>query len=128
MLKKINSTKYYLFFIFLSIFFIAQPLFAIGLKDGFSNTGDLDKFAQTANYPAPTGPEFYIGLLLKGLFSLLGILTIALIFYSGFVWMTARGNEAKVTKAKDNLTDALIGLMFIIGAYALTTFLLKIFT
>ena len=73
-------------------------------------------------------PEYYIGILLIGLFSILGVVAIILIIYSGFTWMTARGNEAQVTKAKDNLYNVIIGLIFIIGGYALTTFLLKIFS
>ncbi|MEI6835252.1 MAG: hypothetical protein WCK59_00235 [Candidatus Falkowbacteria bacterium] len=128
-MKKIsNLTKYTISFIFLSVFLWTTPLFASSLKDGFSATGNLDKFAQEANYSVPQTPEYYVGLFLNGLFSLLGIITMGLIFYSGFVWMTARGNEAKVTKAKDNLTDALLGLLFIVGGYALTYFILKIFT
>lgn len=128
MLKKLNLTKYFFPLFFLSCFFIAQPILAVGLQDGFSKTGVLGKFSQNANYPEPQEPEYYIGLILTALFSLLGIIVMALIFYSGFVWMTAQGNEAKVTKAKDNLTSALIGLLFVIGGYALTTFLLRIFT
>ena len=128
MSKFLNSTKYLLPSILFGCFLITLPSSAIGLKDGFSNTGDLSTFAENANYSAPQTPEYYIGAFLSGLFSLLGIIVMALIFYSGFVWMTARGNEAKVTKAKENLTDALVGLIFILGGYALTYFILKIFT
>jgi hypothetical protein len=48
--------------------------------------------------------------------------------YSGIMWMTARGNESKVEKAKDNLLDLTIGLLFILGSYALTAFILRIIT
>lgn len=108
----------------------SQPLLAIGLKDGFKSntTVNLDDFARNANYSESQTPEYYIGLFLNGFFSLLGIIVIGLILYSGFVWMTARGNEAKVTKAKENLIDAFIGLLIIIGSYALTAFILKTFT
>lgn len=128
MLKNLNLTKYFFSLIFLGCLLSAQPILAIGLKEGFSTTNVLDTFAEKANYSAAQTPEYYIGLVLTGFFSLLGIITMGLIFYSGFVWMTARGNEAKVTKAKENLTNALIGLLLIVGGYALTTFILKIFT
>jgi len=128
MLEKKKLIKYSIGLIFLGIFVSTSPLLASSLKDGFSTSGNLNGFAQAANYSAPQTPEYYVGLFLNGLFSLLGIITMGLIFYSGFVWMTARGNEAKVTKAKENLTDALIGLLFIVGGYALTYFIIKIFT
>ena len=129
MIKKINLTKYFLSFILISGILGALPTLALGLKDGFTTTdSSLSNFAGQAGYTDATKtPEDYIGLLLTGLFSILGVIAIALLIYSGFTWMTARGNEAKVAKAKENLIDVIIGLIFIIGSYALTTFLLKIF-
>jgi hypothetical protein len=128
MIKKLNLTKYLLSFILIGGILGALPTLALGLKDGFSSESGLTNFAGQAGYTDATKtPEDYIGMLLTGLFSILGIIAIALLIYSGFTWMTARGNEAKVTKAKENLVDVIIGLIFIIGSYALTTFLLKIF-
>ncbi|MFH1187260.1 MAG: hypothetical protein V1688_00170 [bacterium] len=61
-----------------------------------------------------------IGIVL----SLLGIIFMALIIYSGFLWMTARGNEENVQKAKDIMFNAVIGVAIIFTAYALTSFLI----
>lgn len=130
MIKKLNLTKYFLVFILISGVLGAIPTLAVGLSDGFSteSSGALNTFANKSGYADPTRtPEDYIGMLLTGLFSILGVIAIALLIYSGFVWMTARGNESKVAKAKENIIDVIIGLIFIIGSYALTTFLLKIF-
>jgi len=38
------------------------------------------------------------------------------------MWMTAQGNEDKVSKAKDMITQAIIGLAITLGAYAITAF------
>jgi Type IV secretion system pilin len=129
MFKKTTLTKYFLILIFLGGFLFASPLFALNLKDSFTSKSGLDTFADQSGYSDRTKtPEDYIGLLLTGFFSVLGIIAIALLIYSGFVWMTARGNESKVTKAKENIINIIIGLIFIIGSYALTAFILKIFT
>ncbi len=129
MIKRLNLTKYFLTFILISGILGALPTLAASLKDGFSTTdSSLSTFAGQAGYTdAEKTPEDYIGMLLTGLFSILGVIAIALLIYSGFTWMTARGNESKVAKAKENIIDVIIGLIFIIGSYALTTFLLKIF-
>jgi len=130
MIKKIILTKYFLSFILIGGILGALPTLALGLKDGFTteSSSSLSTFAGKSGYTDATKtPEDYIGMLLTGLFSVLGVIAIALLIYSGFTWMTARGNEAKVAKAKENLIDVIIGLIFIIGSYALTTFLLKIF-
>lgn len=129
MKKRLNPNKYFFYLILIGGILFFQPLLAVGLKDGFNGgaTTNLGNFAENANYLESKDPEYYIGLFLNGFFSLLGIIFIGLILYSGFVWMTAKGNDAKVTKAKDNLTDSIIGLIIIIGAYALTSFVLQIF-
>lgn len=54
----------------------------------------------------------------------LGIIAVVLVLYGGFMWMTAAGNEERVTKAKQILTAALIGLIIIIMAWALTRFVM----
>lgn len=127
-LSKFNKYKY-LPFLFLIVFFsLNTPVLALNFKDSFSETGPLKSFSKEAGFsPKPLSVEGYIGLVLTTFFSVLGVISVILIIYSGFIWMTARGNEAKVTKAKDNLYSLFIGLLFILGAYALTTFLLKIF-
>ena len=38
------------------------------------------------------------------------------------MWMTAQGDSGQVTKAKDLLINALIGLIIITAAYSITTF------
>ena len=130
MLKSSNLTRFLLSLVLMSGVLSVSPVLALNLKDGFSSsTGSLSNFATQSGYTNQTKtPEYYVGLLLNGLFSILGIVAIAMLIYSGFVWMTARGNESKVEKAKENIIDVIMGLIFIIGSYALTTFLLKIFS
>lgn len=130
-MSKLIKIKYFLPLILLISFLLVNPTLALNFKDSFSTTttSGLGGFAASAGYGSKTQtPEFYIGLFLTSLFSILGMIAIIMIIYSGFVWMTARGNEAQVTKAKENLFQVIIGLIFIIGGYALTAFLLKIFS
>ncbi len=54
----------------------------------------------------------------------LGILAVVLILYGGFKWMTAAGNEDKVSEAKKLLVAGVIGLIIILAAFALSTFIL----
>ncbi|PIR92378.1 hypothetical protein COU01_01910, partial [Candidatus Falkowbacteria bacterium CG10_big_fil_rev_8_21_14_0_10_44_15] len=54
----------------------------------------------------------------------LGIIFLVLVLYAGFLWMTAAGNEDQVTKAKSILTTSIIGIVIIVAAYAIVTFVL----
>lgn len=128
-IKNSHLTKYFLGLVLIGIFVISISASAFSLKDSFSADNGLSRFAANSGYTnQDKTPEYYIGLLLTAFFSILGIISVALLIYSGFTWMTARGNEAKVEKAKSTITEVLIGLIFIIGGYALTTFILKIFS
>ena len=67
----------------------------------------------------PTG----IGSILGVLLSFLGIIFFIIIVYAGFKWMMARDNASEVGKAKEMITSAVIGLIVILSAYAITSFL-----
>ena len=55
----------------------------------------------------------------------LGVIAIAIIIYAGFLWMTSGGNEEKVEQAKKTLTNAAIGLIIILSAFAIASFVLN---
>jgi hypothetical protein len=55
--------------------------------------------------------------------SLLAVIFIILIIIAGYQWMTAGGNEEQVAKAKKNIANAVIGLIIILSAYAITWFI-----
>jgi TRAP-type C4-dicarboxylate transport system permease small subunit len=49
---------------------------------------------------------------------------LALTVYAGILWLTAGGNEEKVTKANHLLYSGVIGLIIIFAAYGITTFVM----
>lgn len=57
--------------------------------------------------------------------SFLGVIFLALLIYAGFLWMTAAGDQDKITKAKQILQSSVIGLIIIISSYTVTYFVLK---
>lgn len=70
-------------------------------------------------------PRETVGSVIRIVLSVLGIIALAFILYAGFTWMTAGGNEERVTMAKKTLSAAVIGLVIILSAYAITNFVLK---
>lgn len=55
----------------------------------------------------------------------LGVLAVVLILYAGFLWMTSRGDEEKIKTAKGIIVSAVIGLVIILSAYAIASFVLN---
>ena len=78
---------------------------------GFSGLGDQDL-------------DETLGLLINVLLGLLGIIFLVLTIYAGFLWMTAGGDEKKVAKARGIIITAVIGLVILLSAYAISSFVL----
>lgn len=70
-------------------------------------------------------PRTIVGRIIKVFLGLLGAIALVLILYGGFMIMTAAGNDEKVETGKDILTYAVIGLIIILTAYSITTFVLE---
>ena len=64
-----------------------------------------------------------IGKMIGAVLAFVGVIFLALMIYAGFRWMTAAGNEASVDKAKNLIIAAIIGLIIILGAYAITAWI-----
>lgn len=65
-----------------------------------------------------------IGKLIGVLLSFLGVIFLLLIIYAGFTWMTARGDSKAVDKAKDMLVTSVVGLVILLSAYAISSFVI----
>ncbi len=63
-----------------------------------------------------------ISKVIKTLLSLVGTVFLVLTIYAGILWMTAQGEEEKAKKARDIITMAVIGLIIVMSAYAITYF------
>ena len=78
--------------------------------------------AQTLQNPAKV-PDFqsFIAAFLKAVVQIsLPILTLFIV-YSGFLFVTAHGNEGKLEKAKHNFMYVILGSILILGAWVLAT-------
>jgi len=66
-------------------------------------------------------PEF-IGNMIRTLLAATGIVFLVITVYAGILYMTANGEMEKIKKAHKMLTSAVIGLIIIVGAYAITLY------
>lgn len=87
----------------------------------------VDDAAKNAGYAPANETTFAenVGSAIRILLSLLGIIFTILIIYAGYLWMTARGSEDNVTKAKDIISSSIIGLIILLMAYSITNFIVN---
>jgi len=70
-------------------------------------------------------PRVTVAKIIRIVLGFLGTIAVILVIYAGFMWMTSNGNEDKVTKAKNILKAAVIGLVIILSAFAITSFIIN---
>jgi hypothetical protein len=120
MLNKINIKISYagIVFIFLMLVFLL-PDFAIAatLDTGIDYAEDIGLGADD--------PRIIIAKIIRVVLGFLGIIAVALIMYAGWLYMSSGGEEAKVEQAKTVLKNALIGLIIILSAFGIVSFILS---
>ncbi len=60
------------------------------------------------------------GSAVKQVIAYVGVFFLLLTIYAGFIWMLSRGNEQEVERSKKILQNAIIGLIVVLLAYAIT--------
>ena len=76
----------------------------IGFETGLGNFGE------------PTQIIIIVGTTILGI---IGVVVVGMIVYGGIIWMTAAGNQEKVTKGRKMVVGAVIGLIIITSAYGI---------
>lgn len=68
-----------------------------------------------------------IGKIVGAGLALLGVIFFVILVYAGISWMMAMGKEEKINEAKDMIVAAILGLVVVLSAYAITAFVGGIF-
>jgi hypothetical protein len=128
-MKKISSKTINVLIVFLFLLLTFFPKTA-SLAYNFSTGSGLSQTAARAGYPDQlnVNPESLISKGIGLVLSFVGVLFLLLLIYGGYTWMMAQGVESEVTKAKKVITTAIIGLIIVFGAYAISYFIVSYFS
>lgn len=97
------------------IFLLTGPVFAQDPETGLGIAAGIAEIKSS-------DPATLIGKIVGAALSFVGVVFFILMIYGGILWMIARGDEQQVTKAKDLIIAAIIGIAIVIGSYAITSF------
>lgn len=117
--------KKIIIFLFLGFILVGAPLQAQMATGNFG----LDETALNAQYKGPGNPPppaalfDNINKIVSALLGITSIVFFGLITFGGIRWMTAQGNQEFVEKAKGTIEAAVIGLLIVAAAYAITNFI-----
>ncbi|MFH1173149.1 MAG: hypothetical protein V1692_01305 [bacterium] len=100
---------------------LVKKALADGVGEAKSGLQETQGTAQLPNTPLSKAMGKVIGAAL----SLVGVIFLALMVYGGILWMTARGNDDQVNKARNIITAAVIGIIIVLAAYGITYFVVS---
>lgn len=105
--------------LFMGVFTLVLPAYAgdtaAGLQAIAANTG----LSQVGSVNTAIGNVIGVALAFSG------ILFFGLSIYGGITWMTAAGNQENVKKGLKILLTAIAGLLVVLSAYAITSFVFE---
>jgi len=113
--------------------FVLTPVLAFSLPVLAATSDTLNPWGSDTlkdNIQTTTGlgardPRDIAASVIRVILGFLGIVAVIIILLGGFKWMTAGGNEDKVGEAKKLITAGIIGLVIILAAFAIATFVLN---
>ena len=79
---------------------------------GETNAGDI-------------GLDDKIAMVINILLGLAGVIATIYVIVAGTQWIMAGGNEEQVTKAKDTIKSAVIGIGVVLASYIIVNFVIK---
>jgi len=65
-----------------------------------------------------------VARIIRAILGFLGIVAVVIILIGGFLWMISGGDDTKVAKARNYIIMGIIGLAFVLAAYAIASFVI----
>lgn len=92
----------------------------------FTSESGLNLTGEKAGYDSSVTPEpeILIGRIIQAILSFVGVVFLAFMIYGGVIWLTAQGDNQKVSKAKGIIEESIVGIIIVIIAYAVSSYLL----
>jgi len=106
------------------LLFFSLAHFALAQVQPFGGSGQ-QTVIQNALGLGAQDPRVTVAKIIRVALGFLGIIAIGLVLYGGFLWLTSAGDASRVEKAKKLLISAGIGLLIILSAWGIVTFILS---
>jgi hypothetical protein len=118
-------------FVLLGTFFITPSLVLAQSSNTASPSTTCPKGRQCLPNPL-TGNNLQvssvIGIVIKAALGVIGSITLFMLVWGGFQWLTSAGNDEKVHQGTQTMLWAIIGLAVVFGSYVLVTTYIQFLT
>lgn len=98
---------------------------AVVLTQGLQDAGSKLDSIQNQGVNLASDVSSVSNIVVTMIFSLVGTVFFMLMIYAGIVWIQSAGREAEITRAKNMMITAVIGIIVVMASYAITNFALS---
>lgn len=118
------------FILALNLLAVPTLAFSVSPVKAANNLNLWGENYNATNFQQETGmgqrdPRDIVARIIRIILGFLGIIAIIIILLGGFKWMTAAGNEDKVTEARKLIVSGIIGLVIIMAAFGIAQFVIN---
>lgn len=78
-----------------------------------------------SNAGVPNGDHFKLVDILNAVYFWAGVIAVVVVIVAGFLYVTAASNSSQVTRAKNAILSAVIGLVIVLLAFGITNIVIK---
>ena len=113
----------------LSIFVLFVSIFLVNIDFVYAQSlseevmGQVDAGATAAEFGKPADPQLVIANVIALILSFTGMVFMGLIALGGYWYITSHGDEERAKKAISTIKAAIVGLIIVLSAYSITTFM-----
>jgi len=109
-------------------FFIVLVPHAFAASGGITLTNPLAGGTTTNPLAGVTTPEQFIGRIIQGVLGLVGVVTLVMFLWGGFIWLFSFGEPERVKKGLNTMLWTGAGLVTIFGSTVVIRWFLKVLT
>lgn len=99
--------------------------YLLSIQRAFAQSDDTIPLPELKNLTKWADLNEFVRSIPNLLVGLASVIFLFVLVYGGYVYLTARGNEEKEHLAKNIFLFAIMGLIIVLGAYAVVIFLLS---
>ena len=107
--------------------FALAPAGSVAAYDPFATACSGNSSSPVCQSNSSNGATNLIKTIVNTLLFVVGVLAVIMIIVAGISYTTSAGDASKITRAKNTLTYAIVGLVIAFLAFAIVNWVLKIF-
>ncbi|MFH0956062.1 MAG: pilin [Candidatus Falkowbacteria bacterium] len=123
-----QNKTFVILLIITSVFILSAQICFAADCSGTSKDGTVKLCNPLTGTQTSEGIPTLLGKIISSILGVVGSLALVMFIYGGATWMLSGGNQEQVTKGKNILIWATIGIVIIFTAYALVRFVLTTVT